>query len=139
MELANLILQAGPPVIVDATFLKKTQRDHFQQLAQSLNVPYVILDLQASEDTLRSRIMKRAEKGKDASEATLEVLQHQITTNEAITASEVQYTIQVDMEKKLDSAAVKLKVGEISGLIETERGYYILKKTDNKVAASDLN
>lgn len=102
LELANLILQAGPSVIVDATFLKATQRDQFQQLAQTLGIPYVILDLQASEDTLRSRIMKRAEQAKDASEATLEVLQYQIKTDDAITASEARVTIQIDTEKKLD-------------------------------------
>jgi aminoglycoside phosphotransferase family enzyme/predicted kinase len=102
LELASLILPAGPSVIVDATFLKKSHREQFQQLAQSLDVPYVILDLQASEDTLRSRIIKRAGQAKDASEATLEVLAHQLKTDEAISASEAGYTIQIDTEKKLD-------------------------------------
>jgi aminoglycoside phosphotransferase family enzyme/predicted kinase len=102
LELATLILQAGPSVIVDATFLKKTHREQFQRLAQSLDIPYVILDLQASEVTLRSRILKREKLAKDASEATLEVLNHQIKMDEAITESEAKYTIQVDMEKKLD-------------------------------------
>jgi aminoglycoside phosphotransferase family enzyme/predicted kinase len=102
LDLASIILQAGPSVIVDATFLKKSQREQFQQLAQSLDVPYVILDLQASEDTLKSRIIKRAGEAKDASEATLKVLQQQITTDEAISASEAGYTIQLDMEKELD-------------------------------------
>ncbi len=97
-ELASQILQAGPSVIVDATFLKKTDRDQFQQLAQSLAVPFVILDLQATEDTLRSRIRQREVQAEDASEATLQVLQHQIGSNEAISKTEAQYTIQVDME-----------------------------------------
>ena len=101
LELARVILQAGPPVIVDATFLKKSHRQQFQQLAELLNVPYVILDLQASEATLRARIAKRAELEKDASEATLTVLQKQLETDEAITLNEMKYTVQVDMEKEL--------------------------------------
>lgn len=113
LQLASQILQAGPSVIVDATFLKKDQREQFQQLALSLEIPYVILDLQASEDTLKSRILKRADQAKDASEATLKVLQQQIKTDEAITASEAEYTIQVDMEKEL----------EMDGLVQQIRQY----------------
>ena len=102
LELARMILQAGPSVIVDATFLKKAHREQFQELALSLNIPYVILDLQASEETLQSRIMKRAEEEQDASEATLSVLQQQIETDEAITEDESKFTIQVNMEGEVD-------------------------------------
>ena len=102
LELASLILQAGPSVIVDATFLKRTHRDQFQQLAQSLDIPYVILDLQASVETLRSRIMKRAEQTKDASEATLQVLAQQLKINEVVDASEAPYTICINTEETLN-------------------------------------
>jgi len=102
LELANLILQAGPSVIVDATFLKKSHREKFQELALSLKIPYVILDLQASEETLKTRIVKRAKQEQDASEATLRVLHQQLETDEAITASESEYTIQVNTERELD-------------------------------------
>jgi aminoglycoside phosphotransferase family enzyme/predicted kinase len=102
LELAGLIIQAGPPVIVDATFLKKHHREQFQQLARSLDVPYIILDLRANEETLKSRIVKRGEQEQDASEATLTVLQKQIETDEAITVDELKYTIQLNMEEDLD-------------------------------------
>lgn len=102
LELASLILQAGPSVIVDATFLQKFHRDQFQQLAQSLAVPFVILDLQASENTLRSRIMKRAEQAKDASEATLQVLEYQVKSNQVITPGEMPYTICINTEETLN-------------------------------------
>ena len=102
LDLASLILQAGPPVIVDATFLKKAHREQFQELALSLNIPFVILDLQASKETLQSRIMKRAEEEQNASEATLSVLQQQIEIDEAITEDESKFTIQVNMEGEVD-------------------------------------
>jgi len=102
LELANMILQAGPAVIVDATFLKKIQRDQFQQLAHSLAVPFVILDLQASVETLQSRILQRETVGKDASEATLQVLEYQLKSDEAITHGEMPYTICINTEETLD-------------------------------------
>jgi hypothetical protein len=114
-ELASLILQAGQPVIVDATFLKKIHRDQFIELAKLIDVPYVILDLQASEDTLRSRIMKREELAQDVSEATFGVLQHQMKTDEAITASEARYTIQINMEKKLDMEGLVQQINLYKG------------------------
>ena len=102
LDLASLIVQAGPSVIVDATFLKKSQRQHFKALAQSLKVPFVILDIQASEDVLRSRITKRAEYDKDASEATLAVLEQQLKSQKPLTEEEKAYTIRIDTENPLE-------------------------------------
>jgi len=102
LDLAGLIVQAGPSVIVDATFLKQSHRQHFKELAESLKVPFVILDIQASEDVLRTRITKRAEYDKDASEATLAVLEQQLKYQEPITEDEEFYTIKIDTENPLD-------------------------------------
>ena len=102
LDLASLVVQAGPSVIVDATFLKQSHRQQFKELAESLKVPFVILDIQASEDILRSRITKRAEYDKDASEATLAVLEQQLKSQEPITGDEEFYTIQIDTENLLD-------------------------------------
>ena len=62
----------------------------------------MILDTLASESTLRSRIKKRAEQEKDASEATLQVLRQQLKINEVVDASEEPYTISVNTEETLD-------------------------------------
>ncbi len=102
LDLASLIVQAGPSVIVDATFLKKSHRKQFKALAKSLKVPFIILDVQASESTLRSRIRKRTKQDKDASEATLAVLERQLESDEPITDSETATTIKVDTEKEVD-------------------------------------
>ena len=102
LDLASVILQAGPAVIVDATFLKQSHRDQFRNLAQTLEVPFVILDIQASEPVLRSRITERVHDDKDASEATVAILEQQIKSKEPITNSEMVYTIQIDTEKPLE-------------------------------------
>jgi aminoglycoside phosphotransferase family enzyme/predicted kinase len=89
LVLARDILQSGFPVIVDATFLKRPQREAFRQLAQELTLPFRILDFQASKTTLQERIMRRQTLGLDASEATLTVLEHQLQTLESLAPEEM--------------------------------------------------
>jgi Uncharacterized protein conserved in bacteria len=97
-ELAQQVVEAGYPVVVDATFLKRGQRDDFRALAAKLHVPFAILDFQAREETLRTRIRRRAEAGKDASEADLAVLEKQLAGTEALTEDEAPYVVAVDAE-----------------------------------------
>ncbi len=87
-ELSRLILESGYPVIVDAAFLKKSERDAFHALASSLGLPFLILAIQCDHDTLRKRIVMREKIGKDASEASLEVLEKQIEFTEPISTEE---------------------------------------------------
>jgi aminoglycoside phosphotransferase family enzyme/predicted kinase len=86
--LAGLLLRAGWSVIVDATFLKRSERDAFRALAQDRGLAFEILAPQASADQLRQRIQARSVLGHDASEATLEVLERQIRTVEPLGADE---------------------------------------------------
>ncbi len=79
-QLAEGLLAAGWPVIVDAAFLERDQRDLFCDLAARCAVPFQILDCQADPAILRERITRRAEAGRDASEADLRVLQYQMDT-----------------------------------------------------------
>ncbi|WP_180128396.1 bifunctional aminoglycoside phosphotransferase/ATP-binding protein [Rhodoferax sp. BLA1] len=76
-ELAVSLLAAGWSVIVDATFLKRADRDVFRALAVDQNARFAILAPQASPEQLRARILARNAAGTDASEATLAVLAHQ--------------------------------------------------------------
>ncbi len=98
-ELSRTILCAGFSVIVDATFLKSSQRKIFQELAGELDIKFVILDYQAPADELRSRINNRLQKGTDASEANVEVLEHQLLNREPLDDSEKQFSIIVDTTK----------------------------------------
>ena len=102
LALAYSIADAGYPALVDATFLHAAQRMSFIRLARTAQLPLVILDLQASESTLRSRISERARRQNDPSEATLEVLDHQIRTREPLTQDEVTLAIRIDSDSPLD-------------------------------------
>ncbi len=86
--LARGIVGAGYTAVVDAAFLKHWQRDLLKAAAISLNVPFSIADCNAPEPVLRDRIARRLVGGVDASEATLEVLAHQLSTQEPLDAEE---------------------------------------------------
>jgi predicted kinase len=87
-ELARAVVSAGYPVIADGTFLRADERQRFRALAEELKAPFAILDFMAPADTLRARVERRRLAARDASEADVPVLEHQLQTAEALTASE---------------------------------------------------
>lgn len=92
--LAEQLLDAGFSVLVDATFLKRSQREEFRQLAQAKGAPFYILRFEADEDTLRKRIRDRQSQGGDVSEATESVLEQQLAELEPIQSSEIPFIVK---------------------------------------------
>ena len=86
--LAAMLLRAGGTVIVDAAFLKRADRDSFRALAKEAGAVFEILAPQATPAQLRERILARQTAGRDASEATLEVLAQQERTVEPLQSDE---------------------------------------------------
>ena len=74
LDLARGLLAAGWPVIVDAAFLKRAERDSFSALAARLGAGFSILACDAAPDELRRRLLARSG---DASEATVDILDRQ--------------------------------------------------------------
>jgi predicted kinase len=91
-ELARTIASAGYPVVVDAAFLKKRHRDLLRQVATDLGARFSILDCSAPATVLRERLAKRIGTGGDASEATVAVLERQLSTQEPLTREERLFT-----------------------------------------------
>ena len=87
-ELADQLLAAGHPVLVDATFMKRTHRQPFRELADRHGVPFILLDCAADPDTLRARVVARRARGDDAAEADVEVLERQLQYDEPPLADE---------------------------------------------------
>ena len=83
-----MLLRAGWSVVVDAAFLKRAERDTFRALAHELGVPFAILAPMAAPDELRARIEKRQALGRDASEATVAVLEQQMQWIEPLAPDE---------------------------------------------------
>jgi len=96
VELASSILEAGFTVLIDAAFLQASQRSLFSELATEKQVDFLILDFCAPEQELKRRISERQQSGNDASEATLAVLEHQLQTAQALSATEPGEIIRID-------------------------------------------
>jgi len=90
---ARQIVEAGFNAVVDATFLKHSDRDRFRRIATDLNAKFYILKCEAHGDLLRSRIANRRLHQQDASEADVKVMEAQLQDREPFTANEVGCTI----------------------------------------------
>jgi len=115
-ELARTVIEAGYPVIVDATFLRHEGREQFRQLSGSLTVPFVLLHFDADHDTLYARIRDRQAAGGDPSEAGIEVLESQLASQEPLTAAEMADVLQAEPFTVPASDPVS---GEIAGTIQS--------------------
>ena len=96
LALARVATRAGYVIIVDGAFLKRWQRAMFRELSASAGIPFVIVSFVASETLLRARIARRLREARDASDADLGVLEHQLLTQEALTATERVDTVVCD-------------------------------------------
>ncbi len=93
-ELARTALAAGFPVIVDAAFLRRAERDNFRQLADEMHAPFAIASLQAPDAVLRARIAQRRAGAGDASEADVAVLNMLQTVQEPLDALEMNVSVE---------------------------------------------
>ena len=94
-EAARTLLQAGYPVIVDAAFLRRDQRERFAALARRLGSPWLILHCQAEPEELLRRLTQRSATGRDPSEATPAVLQQQQGHAQGLDADEAGAAVAV--------------------------------------------
>ncbi len=105
-ELARAVLDAGFPVVVDAAFLTAAQRRTLRAVAELRRVPFVILEVRASEAELRARVAKRAGEGRDASDANLAVLSRQLLTREPLEDDERVGAVAIDTDRPFQPAQV---------------------------------
>jgi len=104
LALARALLAAGQAVIVDAACLRRSEREAFRALAAAESVPFLLIDCQADEATLRERIVARQRRGDDASEADLAVLDFQLGIDEPLAPGEAALVVRTD--RPLDLAAI---------------------------------
>jgi hypothetical protein len=83
--LAEIALRAGHPVVLDAAFLRRAEREEARALANLLRVPFSILDCEAPDAVLRERLAARCG---DASEADAAVLDRLLAAAEPLTPAE---------------------------------------------------
>lgn len=100
------MLQAGYPVIVDAAFLHRRERDAFRALASELSVPFTILHCHADPQQLRERVLRRSAAGTDPSEASLAVLARQQDSAEPLAPDEQAQVLDLATDRARDAAAL---------------------------------
>jgi hypothetical protein len=94
-DLARSSIDAGYPVIVDATFLELRHRDLFRRLAREAGVPFAIVSCRAPDELLRQRLAQRAAQGTDASEAEVAVLERQLAARKPFGGHEWADVIEI--------------------------------------------
>lgn len=110
---AKIGLNAGYTMIADGTFLHREYRDQFRKLAEELKVPFVIVSCQADKKTLIQRVVSRDQKGKDASEADVAVMENQLQNQEPLAEDELPFVVTVDTEKGIDPVQLKSALEKI--------------------------
>jgi uncharacterized protein len=114
VALAAEICAAGWPVIVDAACLKRWQRELLERAAGEAGVLFAIVSVRTGEAALRDRIRAREAAGRDASEAGLAVLEHQLASQEPLSGSELFSTITLDGSEPAQGPRWDAFVGDIA-------------------------
>ncbi|MEJ2603468.1 MAG: AAA family ATPase [Gammaproteobacteria bacterium] len=97
-HLAETVLDAGLPVIVDATFLEHRRRSVFRELAAQRRLPFLLVHCIAGEAELERRLTARRRDSREASEADVVVMRGQLESVEPPDEQEVDSLILVDTE-----------------------------------------
>ena len=92
-EVARSALAGGFPVIVDATFARREQRERFRELARARGASFHLVSCTAPKAKLRERIARRARLGGDASDAGTAVLEARIRTDDPLGEDENAITV----------------------------------------------
>jgi len=114
----------GYVAIIDATFLKSSQRDQFKELAQSMSLPFHIVSVEAPIGVMKQRLRDRMRKESDPSEATEEVLMAQLRNHDDLTDQERQYAKIIDNSDWVSDEQLKKISGafrqDIAGVLSTK-------------------
>lgn len=96
LELAGVLLASEHNVIIDAAFLDRGRRSDALAVADDTGSPAFIVDVHAPVEVLRQRLESRAVAGRDASEADVSVLSHQLASADKLTDVERRITVDCD-------------------------------------------
>jgi hypothetical protein len=102
-------VREGRKVIVDATYLKTSQRTHFYNSSIENGLNPFFVHCFASENILRDRIRKRMHGGQDISDADLNVLEHQLQHLEEPDELPSFRVLRINTEDAIDNIVNALK------------------------------
>lgn len=91
LAICRLGASAGFPMIADATFLMRVERDRFAAQARRLGVRFAIVNCDASPEALLARLAARAKARADVSDADEAVLAWQMRVRQPLSEAERAY------------------------------------------------
>ncbi|MFO8046581.1 MAG: AAA family ATPase [Halomonas sp.] len=97
---AGTLLDAGIPACVDATCLKRWQRDLLRHQAEARGLPCLMVSFEADEATLRRRVEKRARRQGVKVANSLALLDHQLADLEPFGDEERLHLVHLDTTAK---------------------------------------
>ncbi|MDT8893366.1 ATP-binding protein [Halomonas sp. I1] len=100
---AGALLDAGLPVCIDGTCLKREQRDLLRHQAEGRGLPVLLISFEADEATLERRITKRAARQDVLAEESLAILARQREAFEDF--SDEERLLLVRLDTTADNAA----------------------------------
>lgn len=118
--LARQVLQAGFPVLVDATHIRRAPRERMYRLAKAMRVPCLVLAFAATPAVLRARAAQRTRQGQDASEADATVVDKQLVACEALEGRERAVALTIDTGWEVDWKAVLPQFAALWARVENE-------------------
>ena len=109
LELASLLLRQGFNVLIDATLLKRAQRQPFQQLAAELSVPSWLIWLDAPTAVLVARMQARRQSADNISDADEQVIGYQKRTAEI--PDNHENVVTIDTSGEFDYPGIRQQLG----------------------------
>lgn len=105
---AEEALDRGRAVLLDATYLRRIDREQVRALAHRRSVPFAIVDLVCPPLEIERRLIARAARGDDASDATVEVYRAQMRAAEAPDAGEQPFLVTHTAGEGASETALRL-------------------------------
>ncbi|MDA1195453.1 MAG: AAA family ATPase [Planctomycetota bacterium] len=90
LDRADAALARGRAVFLDATYLRRDTRDEVQAFARERGAPYAVLDVTCDEYEVRRRLLARASRNDDASDADQAIHDEMMRTAEPLAADELR-------------------------------------------------
>ncbi len=119
-ELAEMALQAGESMVVDAAFLRRDERLAMAALAARLGAGYRLVWCEAAPALLRARIAERWAGGQDPSDATPQVLEWQLRVAERPAADEAATLQPLRTDVPLDTLALRCEALPLPGAADDD-------------------
>jgi hypothetical protein len=110
-QLAETVLRAGYTVVLDATFLARSERDACRALARATGAAFRIVACRAHPTALRERVVTREQAGQDASEAGLPVLKRQLDRATELCDDELPDAVVIDTSQPVNPRALAAALG----------------------------